>query len=65
MLHAKLKPGMTLLQVLALTRSLGRKVSDNPEQFEWRDASGVSVTLTMTRGRCASWELDRGAEPPR
>ncbi len=64
MLHAKLKPGMTLLQVLTLTRSLGRKVSDHPERFEWTDASGASVVVTMARGRCTGWELRRD-EPPR
>jgi hypothetical protein len=63
-LHAKLKPGMTLLQVLALTKSLGRKVSADPERFEWADASGASVVVTMTRGHCTDWELRRVAPAP-
>jgi hypothetical protein len=59
MLHAKLKPGMTLMQVLSLTRSLGRKVGDHPERFEWVDASDSSVVVTVQRGRCVSWTLKR------
>lgn len=64
MLNAKLKPGMTLLQVLTLTESLGRKVSDRPERFEWADASGAGVVVTMVRGRCTGWELQRVEPAP-
>ena len=64
MLNAKLKPGMTLLQVLTLTESLGRKVSDQPERFEWADASGAGVVITMARGRCTAWELRRVESAP-
>lgn len=36
MLNAKLKAGMTLMQVIALTRSLGERVSETPETWAWR-----------------------------
>ncbi len=64
MLHSRLKSGMTLLQVISLTKTLGRKVSDNPERFQWTDASGASVVLTMARGRCTACELRREAAAP-
>jgi uncharacterized protein (DUF58 family) len=62
MLHAKLRPGMRLLEILPLTRSLGRKVADDPETFEWADASGASVRVELVGGRCRRWSLQRPAD---
>lgn len=59
MLHAKLRRGMRLIEILPLTRSLGRKVADDPETFEWRDASGAAVRVQLQRGRCTDWTLSR------
>ncbi len=59
MLHTKLKRGMTLMQVVGLTKSLGRKMSDNPERYEWLDGSGASVAVSFERGRATAWELHR------
>ncbi|WP_280153737.1 hypothetical protein [Piscinibacter sp. XHJ-5] len=59
MLHSKLKPGVTLLQVITLTKSLGRKVSDKPERYEWADDAGSRVLMTFEKGRCTAWELQR------
>jgi hypothetical protein len=65
MLSAKLHAGMPLPQVIALTRSLGRKVSgasgDDPEVFVWRDAGGDEVELVFEAGRCTQWQLRRSA----
>lgn len=61
MLHAKLKRGMSLTDILRLTRSLGRQVSTMPETFEWADNSGARITAEMLDGRLASWELIRPA----
>lgn len=64
MLNARLSAGLRLPQVIALTRSLGRKVSDEPEMFAWRDGGGDEVELTFVDGRCAQWQLRRhGAAP--
>jgi hypothetical protein len=60
MLHAKLSKGMTLMQILPLTRSLGVKVSDVPEIFEWRDTSGAVLRVELVGGRCSAWALERG-----
>ncbi|HEX5634048.1 MAG TPA: hypothetical protein VFX50_12505 [Gemmatimonadales bacterium] len=59
MLNARLKPGLTLMQVIDLTRSLGRKLSDDPERYAWTDASGARVEATFRRGRCTEWSLHR------
>ena len=63
MLHARLRPGLRLLEILALTRSLGEKLGDDPERYAWRDAGGDRVTLDLESGRLVRWQLDRaGAE---
>jgi hypothetical protein len=59
MLNAKLKRGMTLMQVITITRSLGRQVGQDPERWRWVDPGGVSVTLTMAGAKLASWQLER------
>ncbi len=66
MLHAKLHEGMRLPQVLKLTRSLGTKLADEPnEVFAWADAGGDSVQVQLREGRLATWTLHRaGTAPP-
>jgi hypothetical protein len=59
MLHAKLQPGMPLMAIIKLTRSLGRKVRDEPETFAWRDESGAEVEIEFAGGRCQVWRLTR------
>lgn len=59
MLHARLQPGMTLLQILPLTRSLGVKVADDPETFVWTDGGGDRVRVELRGGRCSAFALER------
>lgn len=59
MLNARLREGMTMLQVLPLARSLGRRVGEAPERWAWTDAGGVRVQLEFERGRLARWTLER------
>ena len=59
MLHAKLQAGMPLMDVVKLTRSLGRKVRDETETFAWRDESGAEVEIEFAGGRCQVWRLTR------
>lgn len=61
MLHAKLKTGMTMLQVIALTRSLGRKLGEGEDDWAWADEGGSSVRLHFTGGKLDRFELDRPA----
>lgn len=63
MLHARLRTGMKLPQLLRLTRSLGYKAAESPETFEWADASGARVRAEFEGGRLVRWELRRPAEP--
>jgi hypothetical protein len=58
-LHSKLARGMTLMQVVALTHSLGRKLNVDPETWAWSDAGGASVTLIFGRGKLEQWSLSR------
>jgi hypothetical protein len=70
MLNAKLKPGMTLLHVIAMTKALGALQSpkdEQPEVFRWTDAGESHVTCTFTNGRLTQWALHRPSvadEPP-
>jgi hypothetical protein len=64
MFNAKLSAGLRLPEVIALTRSLGRKVgaegdSGGPEVFAWRDGGGDEVEVTFADGRCTQWQLRR------
>ena len=59
MLHARLSAGLRLMDVVKLTRSLGRKVRDEPETFAWRDASGAEVEIEFINGHARSWRLTR------
>ena len=66
MLNAKLKPGATLLHVVALTRALGLLTSikgEQPEIFEWKDGGQSTVTCTFVGGKLSHHELVRPAPP--
>ncbi|HEY1104138.1 MAG TPA: glycerate kinase, partial [Burkholderiaceae bacterium] len=62
MLHARLKAGMTLLQVVALARALGEQLSApqaQPEIYRWTDGGGVRVACTFGGGKLLAWALER------
>src|SRR3990167_1740220 len=64
MLNAKLKPGVTLMHVIAMTRALGERLTpegEQPEQNRWTDGSHSSVTAHFRNGRLVSWDLARPA----
>jgi hypothetical protein len=65
MLNARLKPGQRLLDVLALTRSLGQRLSAidaQPEVFRWTDPGQSHVTAEFDNGRLKQWRLKRPVE---
>ena len=63
MLHSKLRVGLPMLQIVTLTKSLGRRVGEAPETWAWSDESGAEVRIVLdASGRCASWTLNRPAE---
>ncbi len=61
MLHSKLRVGLPMLQIVKLTKSLGRHLGDTPETWAWTDASGAELRIVFDKGRCVRWELIRPA----
>ncbi len=62
MLNAKLKKGVNLLHVMALTRSIGLLQTEKeaqPEVYRWQDNGGSHVTCTFMDGKLQSWALYR------
>ena len=70
MFHARLQRGMTMLQIVQKTKSLGRKIEGSADGWTWHDAAGDRVELHFVRGRLARWSLQRAvadataADPP-
>lgn len=65
MFNTKLKAGMTLMDVLKQTRSLGLPqdpVAPADEAFVWTDAGGVSVRVNLRAGKVTDWQLVRPPE---
>jgi hypothetical protein len=62
MLHAKLRTGLPMLQIVDLAKSLGRRLGESPEVWAWADDSGAEVRIVFGQGRCTSWSLHRPAE---
>jgi hypothetical protein len=62
MLNAKLRPGVNLLHVMAMTRAVGEQLSPKetqPEVYRWTDGSASSVTCEFVKGKLVKWELFR------
>jgi hypothetical protein len=67
MLNAKLRKGMPLLHVVAMTRALGALQSPadtQPEMYVWTDGSQSTVTAVFLAGKLQSWDLVRPAAEP-
>ena len=65
MLNAKLRKGMTLMHVIAMTKALGARQSpkvEQPEVFTWSDNGQSSVTCTFVGGKLQDWTLTRPTE---
>ncbi len=66
MLNAKLKKGVTLMHVIAMTKALGELLSVKdvqPEIFRWTDGTQSHVTCTFLGGKLQSWVLFRPEQP--
>jgi hypothetical protein len=59
MFHAGLSAGMTMLQIVTKTRSLGRKVEGSEDDWRWCDEGGSAVELHFERGRLVRWRIER------
>lgn len=62
MLNARLQMDQRMLEVLALTRSLGRRLSDDPEVYVWQDSGGDRVEVELQHGRVTRWKLVRESD---
>jgi len=62
MLNAKLRERQPMLEIVKLTKSLGQRVSDDPEVWRWADGGGSNVDITFVNGRCTRWVLQRPPE---
>jgi len=66
MLNAKLRPGVNLLHVVAMTKSLGEQRSppdQQPETYRWTDPSHSHVDCVFNDGRLVRWEMVRPPTP--
>lgn len=62
MLNAKLKPGVNLVHVSAMTNSLGELRSEReaqPEIFRWTDSTQSYVDCEFAHGKLVRWRLTR------
>ncbi len=65
MLQARLRPGMTMMQVVTLAGSLGQKLGGAPEEaFLWRDTGGDAVRVLLRGGRVSEVRLERAGAAP-
>ena len=62
MLNAKLRTGVNLLHVVAMTRSFGEQLTPantDPESYRWTDGTQSHVTCEFVNGRLVRWALER------
>jgi hypothetical protein len=67
MLNAKLRPGVNLLHVMAMTRAIGEQLSpkdEQPEIYRWTDGTASHVTCEFQHGKLVKWELFRPQAAP-
>jgi hypothetical protein len=64
MLNAKLRSGVSLLHVVAMTKALGTLESAKdvqPEVFRWTDETQSHVSCEFHNGKLRKWQLQRPA----
>jgi hypothetical protein len=62
MMNAKLKKGVNLMHVIAMTKSLGVRLSEEnaqPEIFKWTDPGDSFVICTFKAGKLQTWDMTR------
>jgi hypothetical protein len=61
MTQSRLEPGMTMLDVLPLTGSLGIK-RNHRDEWQWSDAAGNDLVLIFRRDVLVRWEVARALD---
>ena len=68
MLHARLRTGLRLVDIMKITRSLGQPVSgtklQDPEVYVWTDEAGDSVRVELSAAKVSAWVLQRADAAP-
>ena len=59
MLQTQLQPGMSLAEVIRVTGSLGKKVSEQRDDWMWTDAGGDDIVVSLRRGVVVRWAIAR------
>ena len=59
MFHARLERGLTMLQIVTRTRSLGKRVEGSEDDWVWQDPGGHRVRLHFEQARLKSWQIER------
>ncbi|MFI8618618.1 glycerate kinase [Acidovorax sp. NPDC077693] len=62
MLNARLRAGVNLMHVVAMTQSLGEQLSaadTEPEIYRWTDGTQSHVNCEFRHGKLVKWELVR------
>jgi hypothetical protein len=71
MVHARMRRGMRLMEIIPITRSLGQVTEPDPtagpgigvrEAFTWQDDSGAELRVDLAGGRVVRWTLQRPDE---
>ena len=64
MLHARMRAGLTMLDLVVMTGSLGEPASgERPASaYRWRDPGGTALCVSLRNGRVAAWQLERADE---
>ncbi len=58
MFHAGLAEGMTMLQIVTKTKTLGKKIDGNDDDWRWSDDAS-HVDLHFEGGRLVRWKIER------
>jgi hypothetical protein len=61
-LGTQLQPAMKLVELLALTGSLGARQA--ADVYRWTDAGGDALEVTLHEGQVREWRLLRAGQPP-
>ncbi len=59
MFNAGLSEGMSMLQIVTRTRTLGKRIEGTDDDWRWSDDDGSHVDLHFERGRLVRWKIER------
>jgi hypothetical protein len=60
-LQSKLSHGMTMAEVLDISKSLGQRMNERGNDWLWRDSYGNQIVVSFRRGNVERWSATRTA----